>query len=1018
MSKPTTNPFPGLRPFQKNESHLFFGRENHINEILRKLDAFRFVSIVGNSGSGKSSLVRAGILPKIENREDKSWLTCIMRPGKNPVLELCTALFDKDLFGNSGSGEREKQVEGSVEILNKSRLGLVQVVRNQLPEGKQLLILVDQFEEIFRFNSIYLEQNNLDAASHFVELLLGAVGQKEVPVYIIMTVLSDFLGDCEQFTGLPEAINDGQFLIPRMNREEMQKSITGPVDLANGKISPHLVHQLLNEVGRSPDQLPVLQHVLMRTWEVWEHENNTQKPIDTDTYNKTGGIQKALSNHAEEAFAELNTDRKKKLAESIFKTITLKGADNRGIRRPTSLSKVVGITQSSLPEIIEIVNIFRRADRGFLMPPANIDLNPDSVLDISHESLMRVWERLGTWVEEEADSAGIYHRICESALLYDKNMAGLWRDPDLQIAVDWREENKPNKFWADQYNDHFDLAIRFIDASIQDKKFRLSEKNRRTNLTRIVVSIFLIALSTLALWANRERNRSATSAKLAMTEKDKAEKQEAFANEQKKVAQENSLQAQKEKANAVNEKGNADEQRKIAELNAIEAEIQKKSAQRASLLANDARRAAELDKQIAELQKQLSDSMKTVALNSEKNAYRLRILTIAQTLAIKSAQAVKGTYNDDIKPLLALQAHKFNTLYNGKNYDPDIISALFSSVRFLQNRSDYVHNHHSDAVRSIAFSNDGKYIASMGNEGKLIVAEAADLQKTISGFPAQPLLIENIQFNADGSKIYASADNKSILVYTTNSSSQMPRIIDPGHTDKISGLVYFDDHLISASFDKSVKLIDAVSGKVIKTMTLESKPVAMCIHKPSKKIVIGCENGIIYLADIATFKEAQTLVKLPSGRITAIDFHRSGETIALGTSEGNVLIIHIKDPEKDQVTILAHKSSITGIKFNPAANFLASCSLDGTIKLWNLAQVEEQPVIFTEHDSWVLGIAFNPNGKLLASAGKDKTVRPYIVSQEDMIHYLESKVKRNLTTAEWSKFIGADIPYEKTIRDR
>ena len=144
MIKSTINPFPGLRPFQKTESHLFFGRENHINEIMRKLETFRFVSIVGNSGSGKSSLVRAGILPKIEEKDNKSWIVCIMRPGKNPLEELCTSLFEKELFGNSDATERKTQVEQNLEILGKNRLGLVQVVRNNLQKGKKLLIIYFQ----------------------------------------------------------------------------------------------------------------------------------------------------------------------------------------------------------------------------------------------------------------------------------------------------------------------------------------------------------------------------------------------------------------------------------------------------------------------------------------------------------------------------------------------------------------------------------------------------------------------------------------------------------------------------------------------------------------------------------------------------------------------------------------------------------------------------------------------------------------------------------------------------------
>lgn len=1020
MTKPLINPFPGLRPFQKSEANLFFGREKHIKEILRKLETYRFVSIVGNSGSGKSSLVRAGVLPQIEHDKNTAWKICIIRPGKNPVEELCMALFDSTLFGSANETERSKQLKEAVEILNKNKLGIVQAVRHLLPEGKRLLILVDQFEELFRFNTINVEQNGNNFASHFVDLLLGAVGQKEVPIYVMMTVRSDFLGDCEQFMGLPEAINDGQFLIPRMNREELQSSITGPVDLVHGKISPNLVHQLLAEVGTSPDQLPVLQHVLMRTWEVWEKENKPAKPIDIDEYEKTGGMAKALSNHAEEAFNELNTDTKKKLAEAIFKTITLKGADNRGIRRPTSLSKISQITNSSLDEVIEITKIFRRADRGFLMPPAATQLNENSVLDISHESLMRVWERLGIWVDEEAESAEIYTRICESALLYDKNMAGLWRDPDLQIAVEWREKNKPNTFWANQYNSHYELAMRFIDASIQDKKFMLAEKNRRRYLTRVVVSIFLIALSSLTLWAYIESNRSSKNEKLALTEKKKAENQEAIANEQKRKAEVNAMKAVMEKVNADKAKLSAFEQRKIAITNAKEAEIQKLNAEKALLTADDARKAAEIDKKIAIAQKQLSDSLKTIAFESEKNAYRLRILSIASNLAIKSAEAKRGTYEEGIKPLLALQSNKFNKTYKGKPFDSDIFKALFSSMRYFQNKTEYSHNFHADAVRSVCYSTDGKTIYSAGYDGKLVMSNSDNLQSNPKFFAPQTALLENIQINGTLNKIIASTDSKTILIYDLASVNDKPKVINGEHSDKISAIAWINNTIISTCFDMKIRIFDPSSLKLLKTYTLPSKPLCMSVNENKNIISIGCDNGKIYLLKVSNNSNSENpeeFSKITSSKITSIDMNMDASKIVCGTFDGNILILETQNPNTKPITIAAHSSNITMVKFSPKDNMVASSGYDSYVKLWNINLPDEQPVIFEEHDLWALALSFSPDGSQLASGGRDKSLRTYSIQNQKLVSTIESKVKRNFTKTEWVTFIGSDIPYEKTLSE-
>jgi len=893
-----------------------------------------------------------------------------------------------------------------------------------LKAGKKLLILVDQFEELFRFKNIYAEQNKIYNAQHFVDLLLGAVGQKEVPVYIIMTVRSDFLGDCEQFMGLPEAINDGQFLIPRMNRDELKTSITGPVEVVNGKISPQLVHLLLNEVGNSPDQLPVLQHVLMRTWEVWEKENQPAKPVEIEEYTKTGGMDKALSNHAEEAFEELNTEKKRKLSEAIFKTITLKGPDNRGIRRPTSLEKIALITNSNPEDIIEIANVFRRADRGFLMPPATIQLNRNSILDISHESLMRVWERLGNWVEEEAESSEIYQRVCESALLYNKNMAGLWRDPDLQIATEWISRNNPNQFWANQYNDNYSLAMRFIESSVQDKEFQVKETHRRRNLTRIAAGVFLIMLSSLTVWAFLERNQSEKSEKLALLEKQKAEKQESIANVQKLVAEKNSIRAEKEKANAEQERANAEqatltafEQRKIAVTNAKEAEIQKLKAEKALLTADDARRSAEIDKQIALNQRQLSDSLKTIAFESEKNAYRLRILSIAQKLSVKSVQPQPPNYDPAVKPLLALQAYKFNTFYDGKPLDTDIINALFSAHRLFQSKTEYLQNLHTDAVRSLCYSPDGKSLASSGNDGKLVICNATNLQSEPKSFSQVQQLIEIIQYNHSGTKIAASTD-KNILIYNVNDLSQKPKLLNIIHKDKISGLVWYNEELVTASLSMDINVIDKTGSKIIKTYTLPSKPFSLSICEEKNLLVIGCENGWVYIIDLIKETEVRPLKKITMGPITSIDIESNGNRIACGTSEGTMVIFRTNHPDNNEINIVAHGASISNIKFDPSNNFIASSSLDGTVKLWNLNSMDEQAIVFSEHDSWVYGLAFSPDGSILASCGRDKTVRTYNIQANKMLGIIQSKVNRNFTEAEWNLFVGTDIPYEKTIPEK
>ena len=162
--------------------------------------------------------------------------------------------------------------------LRRSTLGLIRAVRQaRIPPEDNLLVVVDQFEELFRFRRSRQIENSRDEAVAFVKLLLEATQQDDVPIYVVLTMRSDFIGDCMEFPGLPEAVNAGQYLVPRMTRDELRSAITGPVAVGGGEIAPRLVLRLLNELGDDHDQLPVLQHALMRTWDHWEQYREPQR---------------------------------------------------------------------------------------------------------------------------------------------------------------------------------------------------------------------------------------------------------------------------------------------------------------------------------------------------------------------------------------------------------------------------------------------------------------------------------------------------------------------------------------------------------------------------------------------------------------------------------------------------------------------------------------------------------------------------------------------------------------------
>ena len=232
-----------------------------------------------------------------------------MRPQNDPVGFLARALVEARVLAQLDLPEAAAS-EVVETTLRRSSLGLVEVARlARLEPHENLLILVDQFEELFRFADLAKHDGTEDDAKAFVKLLLDAAQQTDVPVYVVITMRSDFLGDCDRFPGLPEAITDSPYLTPRLTRDELQAAITGPVGVRGGRIAPGLVQRLLNDVGDDPDQLPVLQHALMRAWDHWQHDDPEARPIELGDLEAIGGMAEALSRHAEEAYASLTSER-------------------------------------------------------------------------------------------------------------------------------------------------------------------------------------------------------------------------------------------------------------------------------------------------------------------------------------------------------------------------------------------------------------------------------------------------------------------------------------------------------------------------------------------------------------------------------------------------------------------------------------------------------------------------------------------------------------------------------------
>ena len=504
-------PYPGLRPFRPDESDIFFGREKQTDQLLERLGRHRFLAITGPSGCGKSSLVSAGVIPALNAgfmaSAGSSWRICAMRPGDQPMARLACALATPDILGaERSSPEALPFIEAA---LRRGPLGLVQLVReSEALRGANLLVLADQFEEIFRFR----EKIDPDEADAFVALLLASAAESDVRIYVVITMRSDYLGDCALFHGLPEAVSNAQYLTPRLAREELAEAIAGPARVWGARVDPRLINRLLNDFGTDPDRLPLLQHALMRMWwrRVAPGAEATGVTLAIDDYEAVGGISEALSKHAEEVYSGLEGEQKR-IAQLMFRRLTERVQGRRDIRAPTRLGEIAKLVagdaadDATVAEVAKVAEAFRGGDRNFIVAREG-PLDAGTLIDIGHESLIRYWRTLAGWVEVEAESAETYRRLRDTARLWRANKAGLWGDPDLAYSLQWQRQERPTLTWASRHGtaEDFALAMRFLEESNQARRRKLVYEAGRLRRARWVAiassSVAVVLVAGIGIW--------------------------------------------------------------------------------------------------------------------------------------------------------------------------------------------------------------------------------------------------------------------------------------------------------------------------------------------------------------------------------------------------------------------------------------------------------------------------------------------------------------------------------------
>ncbi len=1025
QNKYIKNPYPGIRSFNIEESHLFFGRETQVNELSEIIKKNHFCAITGASGSGKSSVVKAGIIPKfIEEFKNLEYL--ILRPGNNPIKQLVDK-FTEFLI-KIGFDRKEAKKEVSEMYRNENTF---EQIFSKFKIDKKFLIYIDQFEEIFRYRDNENISNAQENSEIFIQNIISATKSKSIDIFVILSLRSDFLSDCTVFKGLPQMINKGHYLLPKLTLQQKEDAIRKPAEQAGAIFDNDLIEIIREDISNEEISLPVLQHALMRTWDYWLQNSQNNPKIALEHYKSIGTVKNALSVHAENIYNSFD-DSQKKVVEKAFRALTYGGNDERSTRSPQKLSQLMKITGFREMELIEVLDKFRADESSFIMPNQNIQLAPETVIDISHESIMSAWTRLSEWVNYEINSAQVYLRISRSSELYQEGKTGLLVNPDLQIALNWLEKDRPNQEWANRYDSAFDRVVNYIlysnkeyERSIAAKTEKQKRVLKRARLIALFLGsaslisiLFMIVALNLRFKAKQSEKEALIKQELALNQSKIAEERrkeavalELVAMQQQDIAEQNRLIAEKQKQYAVAQQKEALYQRQQAIIAKNEAEKSRDLALKLQIEAEKLR-----DEAIE--QKLLAEAEKLRAENSEAKTDTLRKLAVSKTLAVKSVKIFEDNQKSqnlteeekNLPNILAIQAYYFNKLYGNQSFDSDVYTAFLKIGSSIHK----VHSTHTDAIRSIDINPNGNLIITASDDGSLMLFDYNNIDKITNLANIAANNYRSVKFSPSGKYIVAGGKTGEIYLWNSSNPNDKPQTAFV-HENIVSDIAFSNDtSFITTSYDGNVVLWNINNNILSKVKEYKTNKinVAAEFNPENSTFITATQSGdinILSSTDLSPIKNFNT----GFDKLTILFQHPNGD-IFIGYNNGLVQIISKKD-YSEKKKWFAHNTSITGIIFSPKNNLLVTSGMDKKIKLWNFENLNAEPVVISEHLSWIYSISLSKNQDEIISADASGNIIKTVIN----IDILKTKVKgdltKNMSFENWQMYVGEGIDYSPDL---
>ncbi len=932
MRKPPAEgvaPFKGLEYFSESDSDLFYGRDRLIGVLAERLGQFPFLAVVGASGSGKSSLVRAGLVPVLQGKRTLSsspllpvgcmdWPVHILTPTDQPFLSLAASLAPE--------GAALGAVRKLADELRADPAALDLAARRILAKNrsaKRLLLVVDQFEEVFS-----LCQDGEERCK-FVEALLHAGGPHGRGSLVLVIIFrADFYADCAQYEDLREAISAYQEYIGPMNREELRQAIEEPAQRNGWKFEPGIVDLLIRDAGEEPGALPLLSHALLETW-----KNRSGHTMTLESYAESGGVRRAIAKTAESLYKRL-TPEEAQTARSMLLRMIQPGENGQDTRRRVSLDELR--PQSGKAAQADLV--LRRLTEARLV---TVD---EGYAQVAHEALIREWPTLRQWLDEDRQGLRIQRKTTEAAqewVQMERDEGLLFRGARLAEIQEWAAGH------ADLLNP---LEREFIDRSAALAQREADERE-----------------------AQRQRELAAAQ-RLAEAERERAEVQSRLAGRLRRGAIGLAAALLVAAAFAVislifaNQAQHNAQQARAGQLAAQVLNLADQYPQRALLLGLEAVRIGKdntsaLDALYESLTRnralpliQIDGQFETATLapwtdhpwaaaGTNQGMIYLWDLSAAE---LQPATLVVGTdsvYGLAFSPASSQQG--FNKWLaasdaNGRLLVWDV-KDLSAPPRILQESG-------STVVLALAFS---PLEAEAGYGSWLVASNASGEVQAwdTSHWEAAPRLL--VQQDQPIASLSLSADGKSLAT-----------------GDWVGGVRLYDLSKGTAPFSSQHEYVKHSREVFAVTLSVDGKWLAS-----------GSIDNLVVLWNLKDPAAEPTVLSGYHDQVYALAFSPDSQWLAIGSEGDNLRLWNVFQPSAPLISLRGHENTVYGVSFSRDGRWLFSAGADGSARLWPSPVAKQTvlipkmlggvdfPVILRDQTDWVLASVYSPDGHWLASAG-------------------------------------------------